>query len=434
MEQLIEEGVPIELIDFNKQETFTTASEKSIEKLNRLEKDNSDSVALNLKSKAGRKKSLKKLSMMNRKTVKKMKKVLQLSWLRGAKFSKSQREELEQQEELEKVLSRKFTENRIQRQRFKKMFCCCCMSQKKQKEGLFVRKNPDFEDLDKFLKMEYIHYRIYHTKKLKKGGTLRQGTFLSNGKNSGDEEEKEEEKGVEEPGVGDPMAYLKSMGSNRSIAWNQSYFDKYGNEFSFEPYTMLKAMKEQRTATFYHFLDSLKCIKKMKKNCCRKKTKFARNSKKRSTMNARRSISLSGMRKNFLQKKGSEDDEDSSSSSSDSHHDVRNMIAALLKKKKVAVNGSIGATVYDKFGPGVNLFVNFTNLTILLLVVCSVLSFPMQYVNMKFFAKTTDPNVKPLDMVSVFGDFNYFLMSTTLGVSLNSFIQKIKFFFKFLKT
>ena len=429
LKRVMESSLPIELADIH--DINMPSDSARGEKSNRENRLTNPSRFKN--SQDGEQKERPKIKKINLKTVKKMKKVLQLSWLRGAKFTKSQREKLEAEEKLESFLLKKYTENRekLNKMWINRLKVCFCG---KKKEDYIVMKNPSFEELDQFMKMNYVHYRIFQSRK------PGNDNFEENNQDS-EKNEKFGVSGVEntqkvknhlEVDAGAPEFESKLSSSTRSGSMIlQSYFDKYGNEFSFQPYSMAKAVAEERTATFYHFLDSSQCFAKCKKMfSCKKNSKKPKKSSSFLTK-INRSSSMAVSEKEDVK---IADDE---SKKMGSFEKIKQSLKSSLRSDSgldPTSPGLAGATVYDKFGPGVNLFFNFTNLTIFLLVVCSVLSLPLQYSNVKFFEKATNPNIKPRETRSYFEAFNAFLLSTTLGVSLvrkNFLIFKILNFFIF---
>lgn len=76
-------------------------------------------------------------------------------------------------------------------------------------------------------------------------------------------------------------------------------------------------------------------------------------------------------------------------------------------------------TAYDSLGPGVILYFNFLKSAILFFVICSVITLPIQWTNIRLYNESKNPSLKPYgDGLSskLYG----LLTSTTLGVNLFS--------------
>ena len=320
------------------------------------------------------------------------------SWLNGRAYNLSaiDLKRFQQEEKLEEYLqnefSKKNTKTSIEKDREGKEDAGDTNSKDlpdgKRNE---LVKLPNFEELDQFLRKSYIHKKAYKTDYL--GGF--DGRELN-------------------PDF--KVALLSKQGSshsNTSSKGKQLYKDKYGNLFTFEPYTAWSALRETRTASFYHFVDYFCCPGKNKTNSkyMKKNDKNELDGSKEHLMGSNSDRlgchsplmrAVSDIKKEDLEVKKLTD----LAKTSPSSH----------RKQRERRSGSTGMTVYDKFGPGVNLFFEFTKATILLFFVCSLLSLPLQYVNRALYKQTRNPNIKPLDQVTFLGMINTFLLSTTLGV------------------
>ena len=465
------------------------------------------------------------------------------NWLKGRKStSEIQKSEYRYQQELEKVqiaeYKRKKTKVFFKRgmtfKRGKKLI------KKQEKEKNILVKFPSFDELDEFLKREYIRLRIFQSSDIFKNVDSKLKKSL-------------------QYWINHDLSMLKQKSKDTSNKlWSggpdvNSFMDVDGNSFSFQPYSFCTAFCEDRAPSFFHFLDyanpnyfktTQNNDQKISNLIQKAKSKELKERKSRISLSAAQfslSRQLSAENKLIDEERGrarfkgidelrekkeaekkeatstdrllvtdqreedvfdqkkikkpiqaanllvveeeEEEKEDDTEDLSDgkkvgsqedkSINDFFNKKEVkeqekekkLKKEKKVdQVNpilaqatieqklkeksqnqqktsvaeelanifdfgdlslseGLLGLSVFDKFGPGVNLFFTFSKLTILLFVFCMVLSLPLQYVNSKLFDLTFDPNIKPLDQVSILGYLNTFFISTTLGVSL---ITKVK--------